>query len=94
MRWDIIYRDERWDNEIAILKRTTTVTTDLLPQCVHSLVGYYNHSETSDKRTSRTSLGLKCSLSYFADRFLNPERLQRTKWLVPKCPLFGGSIIL
>ena len=44
-----------------------------------------------------TYLGPKCSLFHSTNTFsTSKERttsLQRTKWLVPTCPLFGGSTV-
>ena len=45
-----------------------------------------------------TSFGPKCLLSHSTNTFsTSKERttsLQRTKWLVSMCPLFGGSTVM
>ena len=41
--------------------------------------------------TKDASLGPKCSLSHSSNTF--STSLQRTKWLVPTCPLFRGSAV-
>ena len=54
----------------------------------------HNRNNLSIKDTFK---GPKCLLSLSTNTFLiSKERpttsLQRTKWLVPMCPLFGGAI--